>query len=384
MLWDPENPQLCWNKNGDPIYCEPRKVKPAPDHVFRNDGGRFVDVTTTAGFAEVGGRGLGVVAADLDGDHRIDLYVANDGTANYLYRNRGNFHFEEVGQEAGVAGNAEGGYQAGMGVACGDLDGDGRPDLMVTNFYGESTTFYKNLGQGLFADRSAASGIGLATRYVLGFGIAFADVNNDGCLDVMIANGHVNGSAPTFRYPMPSQLHEGRSDGRFVDVSQRAGAPWNVPRVGRGLAAGDLDNDGRCDALIVAQDRPLAYFHNHTRESGRFVTLRLEGTASNRDAVGALVTVTAGGRQQVAQRVGGGSYMSANDSRLHFGLGSSDRVEKVEVRWPSGKTDQWLSLPAGTGYSLREGDPMPRSLAGFARRNLTTKHTRGNSDTNRH
>jgi len=367
MLWDPKNPHLCRNHNGDPIYCEPRKVEPAPDHVFRNDGGKFVDVTTTAGFAEANGRGLGVVAADLDDDNRIDLYVANDGTANYLYRNQGNFHFEEVGHEAGVAGSAAGGYQAGMGVACGDLDGDGRPDLMVTNFYGESTTLYKNLGRGLFADRSAASGIGLATRYLLGFGIAFADVNNDGWPDVMTANGHVNGPAPTFRYPMPTRLYLGRSDGRFVDISHQAGPPWDVPRVGRGLAAGDLDNDGRCDALVVAQDGPLGYFHNRTRQAGRFVTLRLEGTISNRDGVGALVTLTAGGRRQVAQRVGGGSYMSALDPRLHFGLGPSDRVEKVEIRWPSGKTDRWPSLPAGTGYSLREGDPTPRPLAGFAR-----------------
>ncbi len=368
MLWDPKNPHLCRNPNGDPIYCEPRKVEPAPDHVFRNDGGRFVDVTTTAGFAEADGRGLGIVAADLDDDNRIDLYVANDGTANYLYRNQGNFHFEEVGHEAGVAGNAAGGYQAGMGVACGDLDGDGRPDLMVTNFYGESTTLYKNLGRGLFADHSAASGIGLASRYLLGFGIAIADVNNDGWPDIMTANGHVNGPAPTFRYPMPTRLYQGRSDGRFVDISHQAGTPWDLPRVGRGLAAGDLDNDGLCDALVVAQDRPLGYFHNRTRQAGRFVTIRLEGTTSNRDGVGARVTLTAGGRRQVAQRVGGGSYMSALDPRLHFGLGRNDRVEKVEVRWPSGKTDRWSSLPAGTGYSLREGDATPRPLAGFARR----------------
>jgi enediyne biosynthesis protein E4 len=368
MLWDPNNPKLCRNRNGDPIYCAPFKVEPAPDHVFRNDAGRFVDVTTTAGFAESSGRGLGVVAADFDDDHRVDLFVTNDGTANYLYRNQGSFRFEEVGHLAGVAGNAAGGYQAGMGVACGDLDGDGRPDLMVTNFYGESTTLYKNLGQGLFADRSAASGIGLFTRYLLGFGIAFADVNNDGWLDVITANGHVNGPAPTFRYPMPSKLYQGRSDGRFVEISHQAGPPWDVPRVGRGLAAGDLDNDGRCDALVVAQDGPLVYFHNRTRETGHFITLQLEGTASNRDGVGALVTLTAGARRQVAQRVGGGSYMSAVDPRLHFGLGSDDHVEKVEVRWPSGKTDRWSSLPAGTGYCLREGDRAPRPLAGFPRR----------------
>jgi enediyne biosynthesis protein E4 len=369
MLWDPENPRLCRNSHGDVIYCEPRKVEPASDHVFRNDGGRFVDVTTAAGFVDPDGRGLGVVAADLDDDHRIDLFVANDGTANYLFHNRGNFHFEEIGHLAGVAGNAAGGYQAGMGVACGDLDGDGRPDLMVTNFYGEGSTHFKNLRGGIFSDCSAASGIGLATRYLLGFGIAFADVNNDGRPEIMTANGHVNGPPPTFRYPMPARLYQSRPDGRFVDISDRSGFPWSVPRVGRGLAAGDLDNDGRCDVLIVAQGGPLGYFHNQTHQDGHYVMIRLEGTTSSRDGIGALVTVTAGGRRQVAQRLGGGSIMSANDPRLHFGLGQSDRIEQIEVRWSSGKTDRWLSLPAGTGYCLREGDPTPRPLAGFTRAN---------------
>jgi hypothetical protein len=261
-----------------------------------------------------------------------------------------------------------------MGIACGDLDGDGRPELMVTNFYGEGATLYQNLGQGLFADRSAASGIGLATRYLLGFGIAFVDTNSDGRLDVMITNGHVNDHRPLYRYAMPSRLYEGRPHGRLVDISHRAGPPWEVPRVGRGLAAGDLDNDGRCDALIVAQDGPLAYFHNRSRQAGRFVTLRLEGTTSNRDGVGAVVTITAGGRRQVAQRIGGGSYLSANDPRLHFGLNESDRVEEVEVRWPSGRIDRWQSLLAGTGYFLREGDSKPRPLAGFARRRTATEN----------
>ena len=187
-----------------------------------------MDVTAESGLAESNGRGLGVVAADLDDDNRIDLYVANDGTANYLFRNQGGFRFEETALEAGVAGSASGGYQAGMGVACGDLDGDGRPDLLVTNFYGEGTTYYQNLGQGLFADRSAATGLGLATRYLLGFGIALADVANAGRLDVMIANGHVNDNRPYFPYAMPCRLYANRPDGRLVDVSKQAGDCWQV------------------------------------------------------------------------------------------------------------------------------------------------------------
>jgi hypothetical protein len=367
MIWDPVHPPTCRNERGEYFYCDPSKVEPAPDHAFRNDGGRFVDVTGESGLAEVGGRGLGVVAADLDDDRRIDLYVANDGTANDLFRNKGGFRFGEVALEAGVAGSASGGYQAGMGVACGDLDGDGRPDLLVTNFYGEGTTYYQNLGQGLFADRSGTSGLGLATRYLLGFGIALADVANAGRPDVLITNGHVNDNRPYFPYAMPSRLYANRPDGRLVDISKGAGECWEVPRVGRGLAVGDLDNDGRPDALILAQNEPLAYFHNRSERVGRFVTFRLEGTRSNRDGVGARVVVTAGGRRQVAQRVGGGSYQSASEPRLHFGLGDCDRVESVEVRWPSGRVDRYEDLPAGTGYLLREGDPKARPLAGFGR-----------------
>jgi tetratricopeptide (TPR) repeat protein len=365
MIWDPANPQLCPTENGEYFYCSPHKVEPAPDHVFRNDGGRFVDVTAEAGCAESEGHGLGVVAADLDGDDRIDLYVANDGTANYLYRNLGGFHFEDVGLTAGVAGGAQGGYQAGMGIACGDWDRDGLPDLMVTNFYGEGTTLYQNLGQGLFADRSAASGIGLATRYLLGFGIALVDFTNNGRLDVVITNGHVNDNRRYYPYAMPSRLYQNQPDGRLVDVSAKAGPPWEVLRVGRGLAAGDLDNDGRVDAVILAQNEPVSYFHNRTARVGHSITFRLEGTQSNRDAVGARVTVTAGGRRQVAQRCGGGSYQSANDPRLHFGLADRDHVEAVEVRWPSGKLDRFGDLPAGKGYLLREGDARAQPLAGF-------------------
>ncbi|HZW33909.1 MAG TPA: CRTAC1 family protein, partial [Isosphaeraceae bacterium] len=364
-VWDPANPRLCVNETGDYFYCDPRNLKPVPDHAFRNDGGRFVDVTATSGLAETDGLGLGVIAADLDDDNRIDLYVANDGTANHFFRNQGGFHFQEVGLEAGVAGNATGHYQAGMGVACGDLDGDGRPDLLVTNFYAEGTTLFRNLGRGLFADRSGVSGIGLASRYLLGFGIGLADVHNDGRPDVLVTNGHVNDNRPHYPYAMPCRLYENRPGGRLVDISDRAGAPWSVLRVGRGLAIGDLDNDGRCDALVLAQNEPLAYLHNRTGQAGHFVLLHLEGTSSNRDGVGARVIVSAAGRRRFAQRVGGGSYQSAHDPRLHFGLGDAPRADQVEVRWPSGRIDRWSDLRGDTGHVLREGDPQPRPLAGF-------------------
>jgi hypothetical protein len=239
---------------------------------------------------------------------------------------------------------------------------------MVTNFYGEGTTLYQNLGEGLFADRSAASGIGLATRYLLGFGIAMADVTNDGLLDVLITNGHVNDNRRYYLYAMPSRLYENRPDGRLIDVSAGAGPPWDVLRVGRGLAAGDVDNDGRIDALILAQNDPVAYFHNKSKGVGHYVTLRLEGSKSNRDAVGARVTVLTRDRRQVAQRQGGGSYQSANDPRLHFGLGKSDRVASLEIHWPSGRVERFTDVAADTGYLAREGEGKLLPLRGFPAR----------------
>ena len=366
LSWDAQNPRLCYNTppRREVIGCNPREFEACPDHVFRNDRGQFTDVTATAGLLERQGRGLGVVAADIDDDRRVDLFIANDQSANYLFRNLGDFRFEETAQVAGVAANADGGYQAGMGVACGDLDGDGRPDLAVTNFYGESTTFFQNLGQGAFADRTSAVGLAAPSRYLLGFGIAFLDVDNDGRLDLMTANGHVNDYRPSLPYAMPIQLLRGIAGGRVRDVSARAGPPFSMPHLGRGLAPGDLDNDGRIDALVIAHNEPMVFLHNQT-QAGHYLTLALEGTTSNRDGVGARVAIVAGGRRQTAQRVGGGSYQSAGDPRLHLGLGDARRVESLEVLWPSGHLDRHHDLPADTGYLLREGSAEARPLPGW-------------------
>ncbi len=366
--WDLDHPRLCRNEAGTAyLNCSPLDAKALPDHLFRNDAGHFVDVTAEAGIVDQTGRGLGVVAADLDSDGRVDLFVANDSSANFLFRNLGGMRFEEVGHAAGVAGNASGAYQAGMGAAPGDLDGDGLIDLAVTNFYGESTTFYRNLGACNFADATSAVGLRVATRRLLGFGVAFFDANNDGRLDLASANGHVNDLRPNYPYQMPAQLLMNDGRGRLVDTAVNATAPWSVPRMARALVSGDLDNDGRQDVLVLSHNQPLAYFHNQT-DGGHFLTLRLEGVKSNRDAVGATIVVVAGGVRRVAQRVGGGSYQSASDPRIHFGLGSHDVVDVVEVTWPSGRVDRYSGLASDTGYLLREGNQTAGPLPGFTRR----------------
>ncbi len=366
-LWDVQHPRLCHHADGSLAYCPPHMLEPAQDRLFRNDGGRFVDVTTEAGIAGKSGRGLGVVAADLDDDGRIDLYVANDGTANAFYRNLGGGQFEEIAHVAGVAANAEGGYQAGMGVACGDLDGDGRIDLLVTNFYGESTTWFRNLGLGMFADQTAPSGLAALSRHLLGFGIALLDANNDGHLDILTVNGHVDDFRPAFPYAMPAQLLTGVGEGRLLDASDRSGDVFRTRRLGRGLAAGDLDHDGRIDAVAIHQNGPLVYFHNVT-EGGHVLRIILEGTASNRDAVGAVVTVRAGDQCLVAARCGGGSYQSASEPAIHLGLGPAEQVESVEVTWPSGRTDHFEGFVVDAEYRIRESDSSPVLIHQFRRR----------------
>jgi tetratricopeptide (TPR) repeat protein len=347
-------------------YNNPLNYYSVPDHLFRNDGGRFVDVTAAAGIEDKDGRGLGVLAADIDGDRKIDLYVANDLTANFLFRNLGGMRFEEVGHPAGVAANAEGVYQGSMGVAGGDLDGDGLIDIAVTNFYGDSMAYYQGIGPGLFADHSAAVGLSAPTRYKVGWGVAFFDANNDGRPDLGFTNGHLDESGGRMPYAMPSQLFLGGPDGRLTEVTDRAGPGWGLLRVGRALATGDLDNDGRVDVLIVAHDHPLAYLHNNTN-AGASLTLRLEGTTSNRDAIGAKVVITAGGQHHTAWRFGGGSYQSSGEERIHFGLDRAKLVESVEVQWTSGRVDRFQNLDPNRGYHLREGDQHAKALPGFSK-----------------
>ena len=342
VVWDEHNPRLC--RNGQTfsyMSCNPTTCKARSDHLFRNDQGKFTDISDYSGVtqSDVNGRGLGVIASDLDKDGLMDLFIANDKSANFLFHNKGNMKFEEVAQVTGVAGSAEGSYQAGMGVACGDYDHDGDMDLAVTNYYGESTTLYQNLGGLVFSDRTSVSGLAAASRLRLGFGIAFSDFNNDGLLDLFTANGHTD-DMKDLPYRMPAQLLLGQTNGRWFDTSNTISEPLSIPHLGRGLAVGDMDNDGFMDGILLPQNEPLVYFHNITKNKNHWLTVKLIGVKSNHDGVGCKVTLSTRKGIQFSEQFGGGSYQSSSDRRIHFGFLEDVKPDLLEIRWPSGTLDR--------------------------------------------
>jgi len=340
------------------VFCGPRALVPESDALYRNTGGgHFLDVTEAAGVAQPGHFGFGVLFSDLDDDGWPDIYVANDSVSNLLFHNRGDGRFEERGLLAGVAVSRDGREQAGMGVDAGDYDGDGRLDLVVTNFAQDYTTVYRNLGGGSFTDRSFESGVGVASGPYLGWGVGLVDLDNDGLIDLFVANGHVYPNVEdtgTSTYHQPNLLFRNVGNGRLTRVIDSAGGSLDVARSSRGAAFGDYDNDGDIDVLISNIDDRPTLLRNDTI-GGRWITMRLVGVKSNRDGIGAKVTVVAGGRRQIAEVRAGGSYVSHNDMRLHFGLGNEDGVEEVEIRWPSGLVERVEALETNRVYEVREG-----------------------------
>ncbi len=339
--WNERDPRICRDgPAGRYVACDPLLLEALPDRVFLNEGDRFAELKGFAGQDDPPGRGLGVVAADFDGDRRIDLFVANDKSANKLYLNRGASRFEETALTAGVAANSEGGFQAGMGTDAGDLDGDGHPDIVVTNFFGEGTSAFRNLGGGQFAENGKPWGITAPSRFLLGFGVALADLNCDGLLDYVSANGHVN-DLPDIRQAMPMQVLVGHAAGGFRKTNVRMGDPLARESIGRALATGDLDSDGRVDLVTVSLDGPLKILRNVTPGEGvDRVTIRLAGRRPNRDGIGARLRFsTAGGRSIYRFVNGGGSYQSASDALVHAAV-RADRLSKVHVEWPSGRVSE--------------------------------------------
>ena len=358
---DPKDVLECRDKSGKLIHCNPDRFPAQFDHLFRNNGdGTFTDVSRQAGIEVPEGRGLGLAIADLDGDGRLDIFVANDTTANFLFRNRGGLRFEEVGLTAGVAYDAMGHPTASMGVVAEDLNEDGRIDLFHTNLINQSSTLRWNLGRGQFADRTFVANLAAPSRSRTGFGTVALDVDNDGTLDLFVANGHTD-DQPWLNTPMAqtAQLFLGRDRGRFELASPEVSPYFSRPVVGRGVAAGDLDNDGRVDLVVVHRDAPAAVLRNGTR-GGHWLGLRLRGTRCGRSLVGTRVVCQAGGRSRVRWLTSGTSYLSSSDPRLWFGLGSARKAEHLEVRWPSGTVQTWSDVAADRILDLREGDDQPR------------------------
>ena len=342
------------------VACGPPGLPGARNLLYRNRGdGAFEDVSARAGITSASGTyALGVSTIDFDADGWVDLYVADDSSPSALYRNNHDGTFTDVAVSAGCAYSQDGKAQAGMGVAVGDYDRNGTMDIFKTNFAGDTSTLYANTGRGLCDDRTFASGMGFNTRW-LGWGAGFADFDNDGWLDLLLANGHVYPEVRQVKsesgYEQPKVFYRNLGNGRFEDLTARLGAPLTTPKAARGAAFGDIDNDGRIDVAINnVNDRPDLY--RVTGDSShQWIAVKLVGTASNRSAIGARVHATAAGTEQWQEVRGGGSYLSQNDLRVHFGLGVAATVDRLEVRWPNGHEERWENLAAGKVHTLREG-----------------------------
>ncbi len=349
VVWSADRERPCLGPNGLRNYCNPAEYPPAPDTLYRNDGnGRFVDVSEAAGIRSVAGPGLGVVAADLDGDGLVDLYVANDQAVNHLWLNLGDGTFREDGLPRGAALNELGQPEAGMGIAVADPDGDGDLDLFLTHLSGETNTFYRNDGGGFFVDATDELRLGGVSQPYTGFGASWFDYDGDGILDLFIANGKVTpGDTAAFDYREPNQLLRGMPSGRYEDTSGRAGAALELLEVSRGAAFGDLDNDGDMDILVVNNDGPVRLLRNEVGSSRSWLIVDLcGGGVFDRSAIGARVIVEVGGRTWSRDVRPAYSFAVANDPRVHFGLGDAERVDRLEVEWPDGAVSERTAVEA--------------------------------------
>jgi hypothetical protein len=357
-----ERPSCMWK--GVPVMCGPRGLPWAKNILYHNLGnGVFEDVTTKAHIDQTNGHySFSVSTLDYDDDGWPDIFVACDSTSSILYHNDRDGTFTDVAVVAGAAFNDDGREQAGMGSTVGDYDGDGRLDIFKTNFSDDTSTLYRNNGDGTFDDKTFPAGFGLNTQY-LGWGVMFLDVDNDGWPDLLLVNGHVYPEVDSqhlgSNFQEPKILYHNNGNGTFTDISATAGPGIAAASSARGLAVGDLWNDGRMSAVISNMNAPPMLLVNDVRNGNHWIALRTIGGKSNRDGIGAKITVKAGARTLVDEVRSGSSYVSNSDMRVHFGLGSVTKMEWVEVRWPSGLVERFENLPVDAIHTLKEGSGAP-------------------------
>ncbi len=353
--------KTCTDSAGARDYCGPRMYRPVPDRLYRNEGdGRFANVTDAAGVARADGAGLGVVAGDYNGDGWLDLYVANDATPNQLWINRQDGTFVDEGLLSGAALNVAGNPEGSMGIASGDFDADGDEDLFVTNIAGETFVLYRNDGSGNFEDARVPAGLAGPTAASTGFGTDWFDYDNDGWLDLFVANGAVNlieaqrGQPSPFR--MKNQLFHNDGNGRFSETSTAGGRAFERAEISRAAAFGDLDNDGDIDVVVTTNGGPIRLLLNRTGTQHHWLQVSLAQDTRNRLAIGARIGLERDAQPALWRRVRtDGSYLAASDARVHFGLGAAAKVAAIVVHWPDGAVERWTGLAADRQVILQRG-----------------------------
>jgi len=358
--WSPERNVYCGDRGpGMRSYCHPDDFNPQPPTLYHNNGdGTFTAVSKSSSIGLKAGNGLGIVTFDYDNDGWQDIFIANDHIPNFLFKNNRNGTFTELGYLAGVAVSGDGQFEAGMGCDAADTTGAGRMDLVVTHLDMQLARFYQNLGDGSFDDATFRSKLGYATFHMSGFGTRFVDYDNDSHNDLFMANGHVLDNIERYhsdtKYAEPKLMFRNRGGGAFENVSDQLGSDFAFPRVSRGAAVGDFDNDGKLDILVSNNGQPPQLLRNNGGNANHWLEILLIGTKSNRDGVGARVNLRAGDLVLYDQRKGGMSYQSAQDPRLHFGLRAQTKVDSLEVIWPSGTTTKLANLKADQIIAIKE------------------------------
>jgi len=352
-------PYCGYKKDGYRMYCDPQQFDGTPNLLYHNRGdGTFEDVSKKAGIANPAGKGLGVAVGDIDGDGWPDVFVANDGVRNFLYRNRGDGTFADITYRAGVGFDMDGKTLAGMGTEIADYDGDGIPDIFLTAFARQYNPLFHNLGKLQFEDATIKAG--LPSRVLsLGFGTKLFDFNNDGLLDIFVTNGHVTDNVqlydPQLSYRQTDLLYENMG-AKFRNVSAESGPAFHIQHVGRGAAIGDFDNDGDLDIVIADCGGPPLLLRNDGGNRNHWLAIRARGRESNRFGIGSKIRITAGGRTQYREINPYGSYLSTSDVRLYVGLGSESTVSRLDVEWPSGKKQALENVPANQTLLLDEAN----------------------------